>query len=63
MRDRTITLPKLEKYNQYNQSVAREPKKNLQVYIPQTTFKKMLKKMDSGMTLSDITTVALEEYL
>ena len=60
MKDRTVQIPK---YNQYKSSIRTEPKKNLQVYIEQSTFKKMLKKMELGMTLSDITQEALEEYL
>ena len=55
-----ISLPKLKYYNSKIQS---EPKKNLQVYIQQSTFKKMMKKVEQGMTLSQITEEALNEYL
>ena len=55
-----ISLPKLKYYNNKIQS---EPKKNLQVYIQQSTFKKMMKKVEQGMTLSQITEEALNEYL
>ena len=60
MKDRTTQIPK---NNQYKPFVRIEPKKNLQVYIEPSTFKKMLKKMETGMTLSEITQEALEEYL
>lgn len=59
---KTITM-KNEPVNRYKQSIRLEPKKNLQVYIQQSTFKKMLKKIETGMTLSQITEEALESYL
>jgi hypothetical protein len=56
-----VKLPKNIPRTRYN--IQEVPKKNLQVYIPQTTFKKMLTHVKQGVTLSDITTMALEEYL
>ena len=62
MRDKVKINPPMTEYI-YRQFIRTEPKKNLQVYIQQSTFKKMMKKVEQGMTLSQITEEALNEYL